>query len=119
MHFAVEKTGKKYTHICKWVAAQPKHTQLTQHQTQLFAAFFYTENTENAENELQSQPTSSTSVCLAICKCVCVCVFASFRRSCVGESNVVGFLVVVSSVATVYLSLSKVSLSLLWASHFI
>lgn len=82
MHFAVEKTGKKYTHIFKWVAAQPTRTQLTQHQTQLFAAFFYTENTENAENELQSQPTSSTSVCLAACTCVCVCVFASFRRLC-------------------------------------
>lgn len=84
MHFAVEKTGKKYTHICKWVAAQPTHAQLTQHQTQLFAAFFYTENTENAENELQSQPTSSTSVCwwLSVNVLVCVCVFASFRRLC-------------------------------------
>lgn len=39
--------------------------------------------------------------------------------ACVGESNDVGFLVVVSSVATVSRSLNKVSLSLLRAAHFI
>lgn len=80
----MEKTGKKYTHICKWVAAQHTRAHTRTHtrihsttNTQLFAAFFYTEKNRKCW-ERAAKRGEQQRVCVCVCVWLYVCVFARF-----------------------------------------